>query len=556
MKEFKSSLQLSFLNFCLNFDNQYRVFHLFWLFLFNKGEEKGGSNIIFDEIEICFYFIFHIFIDPVVSSFVSWLIGKYCDDKRHKPLNIIIAGLIINVVGSLLIIISGLIALWKVFPGIISKSTSTNCIILDNNDSSSEDVCLLDTNVLMIICLVIYGIGFVIWSAGHNIVEVVYKYCILDKFHSDQQNRINLMRTTQSGLAHLIPNFICAVITMFITGLSFYQQDLFGSSDDAVKQGTNKTLQIAFSISMIVLKLLSTVSLFFGCSMFNKWMKGSYLEWKRGLLDEDDVRCEEIIFSCSKCKPYCKKKCHGISDISSKVYNIFMIVFFGSIVWTTFTNRIHEMTMDYYGDTKNGFHSFQFLSFFTNYSLVGCIVVITSMILYIRNCRLDILLSLSFIISAICSIFYYFITPIENGSSFLNNYLLTIFPLLIGSIVYCLVESFAYKYLRQIVSEENRGFIIGLMNIFSNVGSLVTYWVLIVYKHPILNATDETQEEIDNSLRNLYIFLTPFSFIAFIVSLVLFTFNRKSDLHESRDEDLHQPFNLNESITLPSSKDE
>ena len=119
---------------------------------------------------------------------------------------------------------------------------------------------------MLIACIIMYSFGYTLWSIGHNIIQVVYKSYILHTFHASQQDKINLTRTTQSGIAYLLSNGLCFII-MFISFI------LVKHFDNIIDKNENVVIGIAFCCMMVGFTLLSFVIIIISVICFHKWTK-------------------------------------------------------------------------------------------------------------------------------------------------------------------------------------------------------------------------------------------------------------------------------------------
>ena len=105
----------------------------------------------------------------------------------------------------------------------------------------------------------------------------------------------------------------------------------------------------------------------------------------------------------------------------------------------------------------------------------------------------------------------------------------------------------------------------GLLNVFKNLGGVVTNLVLILYKVPLALINNNNLKYHDHDLRNYYVFLTPFCLLGFIASLN-YLINKKERMKTIMEQDdVNEEDNINEedneskikeSLTLLSQKNE
>ena len=496
-KELRSFCLINILQIVIIFDDMFRIGSLFDDVIFIRSQKYDDEWLISNE---WFQIIVDVVGIPIITSIISLFVAAASDtwpSKHGRRVSIMKWALIPYIIGCIIYLITG------IYP----------VIFISNNDYFSQET----NTILFYVSLSFYFIGYFCSFIGRNIISIMFKSYILDTFSTEQQDKVNLVKSFMTGVAYVLWNGFF-LLTFSLGTYNWNSSKETSESNEIIEKGMSLLLLIGSAISDILLVA--------GVFFFEK------------IVNEDQFDpsfYENIPQTKTECiKQSLKNVLEGIKTIDFGVFSVFIILFFGWVDWYSFTKPIMYMERTYlYPGPK--YMDERMLVYSTNYTIVGILVMIESFVLYVTKWRLDKFTVLSYLLCSISSLLFIGLDPQKNDADSFSwkNYFLSSIPFFFSSMILTALKSFPYSLMRDFVPENKHGVTMGFMHIFINLGQLISYLFIFMTKN--ISKTNQITI-IEDSNDQYYDFPNQYSFVFLlcIISLIVsfnFYYLRKS-LHK------------------------
>lgn len=441
--------------------------------------------------------MFHLMLEilgvPLVTALINLFIGALSDywpSKIGRRTYFMFWGLGIYLIGAVLMTIAA------VYP----------CVYFwnDTNPEKMEDI-----RKLYNASLILYIIGNVFGEIGRNIVAVMFNSYILDTFDVVQQDRVNLMKSCMTGLS-----FVLSYVVFFIISLCTFN---WGTDNSPNEFDTIVSIKKSGSVCSMILHIFSIIFMIGGVFWFKYVAQEQQYE---GSNESNEPQTKKECF-----KYLMKTVKDGFKAMDYGVFSAFLIVFFGWLVWGSFVNNYHTLHREYLYPGRDQL-DLRFLVYGFDFTLVGVIMMIVSIVIYIKKWRLDIYTIIAFGICTGLSVFLYFLKPtMEPLSMIWRNYFFSSIPFFSASLILTAVKSFPYSLMKDSVPSDKNGVTMGIMFIFVHIGQSTAYLINVALDttHDVTHVSESLE---DDHGMNSYIFINALCFMSFIVSFI-FRFVKK-----------------------------
>ena len=512
-KEWWYYFRVNILQAAIVFDKQFRVGQMFDIVM--RMNETSDRNIRW------FHLTIEIIGVPLLTSFISLFVGAISDywpGRKGRRTSMMLWALIPYLIGCYFFISSG------IYP----------CVFFWDNEIRSRD------DVFFKIGITSYCVGYVFWGIGVNLISVMFRSYILDEFDTTQQDKVNLVKSFMTGVGYVLSYGIFFVFSLFTFNWN-------SSNDTSTINNTSDSMNELFQEDITLLKrggsVITMIFAFFSC----------FFEVAGVFYFIHVTKEQKYIASELTDQPRTKKECikqspknvlSGFKAINYGIFGIFIVVFFGWIDWGSFIDNFLGMNRNFLYPGRDNV-DLRFLIFEFNFTFIGILIMIESIVLYVTKWRLDKFTTISFFICALTTVMLYFIQPSTETTEIMwFNYLHASIPFFCATLILTALKSFPYSLMRDTVPEDKHGVIMGIMNIFINIGQSTAFLIDIVLEASHNNVTKEEDEK-DHPI-NSYIFINALCIMSTVVS-VIFRFIRKSSRNDGFEE-LKQ--NLNDSKEL------
>ena len=464
IKRFVYFLLINLIQFGIETHYTYSSYKLFFL---SPNDNNGIKT--FSGMEIFQFFALTLLpaIIGLITQFICGLLIDYIQSLWGRRRKIMLIGLFI----------------W--FIGQISSICTTISPSMDNMKDQEID----KKNMWILL----YGISNCIAFIGINIIQISYRAFVLDSFDWIHQNQVYIMASFNTGFARVVHFTVATIVTFHLGELSSENMKQYSIYYMTIQFGALVILPICVLVFCIVGKEQQQVNTPITVKEYLIETKSSFklFNWR-------------ILLLCS-------------------------VVFFGWISYLPFETRMTKYLDRYV--MKDEQYQKTFISNHQNdeYSInLICLIyaismMIVSIILYCINTRLDVTISISFLLLTITSIIFY-ILPFENyfeetyrkspDSNVLDRRL-SLIPYFISSLIYCHLNCLPYAMLRSVVQTNKFGFFLGIINCFLTFAQICSSLMLLTME--IVGANQSTDPS-----GYFMIFVCPFAVISVVVSFILF----------------------------------
>ena len=493
-KKFKGELRyfllLNLIQFGIELDRSSKISTLITVLL--KSHLPEDSNEINVDNHL-FYLIIDVITRRLLSSLVGLIVGSISDHwtSRYGRRNFfMLIALIPFILGTIFLALSG------IYPLQILES--------DGNETITTGPTW--------ITLILYCIGFLLWTIGFTTISVMYRSFLLDQFDTSQQNRLNLIKTFYTGLAWIL-NY--GILMIFTLSTFHYNHQSSESLEDITRM---RQIGCALEYSLC---LFSAISLVIGVLLFTYVaQEPQYIPSAINNGDTPQTKKEAI--------KYCFTNIiNGFKSMDASVFSILVVVFFGWFNYRSYSERMEETYSDKLFPGINHVDT-RYLMLMVNSTIQGIILVILSSILYIWDNFMDKFTIISFFINGLVAIMYYFVESMEeNGNDkqlMIKNYFLTAIPTFFSTMIYCGMKTFPYSLLREFGERERYGVLMGIKNLFVNLSYISAYILFVI---------DELGNE--NYQANYMKYICPICFMTWFVSFLLFYIHDPSNKNRTND---------------------
>ena len=215
----------------------FRIVSLFDLVIDERKENKLLNYL--------FQLIVDVIVLPIIASIITLFVGAISDhwpSKQGRRTSIMKWALIPYCIGCIIYFIS---AVYPVF--YISFDETRN----NNNDK-----------IWFQIGITCYFIGYFFWSIGSNIISIMFRTYILDEFSTEQQNKVNTVKSFMTGVGYVL-----WYIILLLFSLCSYHWNTEDTTED------NDILRKGMSSLMLIGSLISHLMMICGVFYFS-WITG------------------------------------------------------------------------------------------------------------------------------------------------------------------------------------------------------------------------------------------------------------------------------------------
>ena len=403
-------------------------------------------------------------IGPIVGFIVQIIIGALSDSTtfsygRRRPYMLI--GLVIWFVGSFIIVCS------SIYPIIFFESRGSDQGFEGLNFGYLKIPGLMASDIF-------YIFGTFFWTIGINMIQISYRSYLLDEFDDIYQNQVNLLSSFMSGLAQILYFGISSVATVLV------KKPTDGLTNADIMQDldflTPRLLAgfIFYCVSIVILPLC--VWLFCSITKETPYMSSG---------EKISTKIKNMANSCASMNVY--------------MYLLLLVVFFAWLGWTPVNERLGLLCTQYlFAKVDTAYFANNVARF-----VYGCMLCISSLLLFLFNRKPEITMSLSNLFAGIIATMYYLNSDhrivisseslVDASASLVESsealsWAVAIIPIACCAFAYAHLNATPYSLIRSIVPGDKFGFFLGILNAsitFSQFFSNVMYVSFIkVEVHP------------------------------------------------------------------------